>query len=224
MPPRRQAGCRADNKMSRAASPEPPPAAAAVEERQTGERAELLARPRTTVTRINTAATAQLEQQPDLQRQLTEKTEELERLKKELQVRIESEEQMKQVLKEYEKTISDLIMEKENDKEKLEAEVTAAAAEKQQAVEDLQNVETAFADVHRKYERTKQVVEGFKKNEEQLKQFVEDHKEKLKKQDQKYNMLKAHAEEKLEQANKEIDKISRSQVSPHLAALHCLLC
>ena len=32
-------------------------------------------------------------------------------------------------------------------------------SEKNQAVEDLRNVEAAFADVHRKYERTKQVVE-----------------------------------------------------------------
>jgi hypothetical protein len=29
--------------------------------------------------------------------------------------------------------------------------------EKNQALEDLENVETAFGDVHRKYERTKQV-------------------------------------------------------------------
>merc|ERR1719367_1793397 len=118
---------------------------------------------------------------------------------------------MKQVLKEYEKTISDLIMEKENDKEKLEAEVTAAAAEKNQAIEDLQNVEAAFSDVHRKYERTKQVVEGFKKNEEQLKQFVEEYKDKLHMSDQKYNMLKSHAEEKLEEANREIEKIAKVQ-------------
>lgn len=32
-------------------------------------------------------------------------------------------------------------------------------SEKNQAVEDLQNVENAFADVHRKYERTKQVIQ-----------------------------------------------------------------
>ena len=31
-------------------------------------------------------------------------------------------------------------------------------SEKNQAVDDLQNVESAFADVHRKYERTKQVI------------------------------------------------------------------
>ena len=37
------------------------------------------------------------------------------------------------------------------------------------------NVEAAFSDVHRKYERTKQVVVEVKKNEEQLKQFVEEY-------------------------------------------------
>ena len=62
-------------------------------------------------------------------------------------------------------------------------------------------MEAAFADVHRKYERTKQVawprnlswsplyydlkvVEGFKKNEEQLKHYVAEYKTKLKNQDQ----------------------------------------
>ena len=92
------------------------------------------------------------------------------------------------------------------------ADVQRMVAEKEQAVEDLQNVEAAFADVHRKYERTKQVVEGFKKNEEQLKAYVEENQSKLSKQDQKYQMLKDHAEEKLEEANREIDNISRSQV------------
>ena len=92
------------------------------------------------------------------------------------------------------------------------ADVQRMVAEKEQAVEDLQNVEAAFADVHRKYERTKQVVEGFKKNEEQLKAYVEVYQSKLSKQDQKYQMLKDHAEEKLEEANREINNISRSQV------------
>ena len=35
---------------------------------------------------------------------------------------------------------------------------------------------------------------------------------KLKKQDHKYELLKQHAEEKLEEANKEIDNIARGQV------------
>jgi hypothetical protein len=36
-------------------------------------------------------------------------------------------------------------------------------------------VETAFADVHRKYERTKQAVESFKQNEETLKRCVDEY-------------------------------------------------
>lgn len=147
----------------------------------------------------------------ELESELRAKHNEVEKLKKDLKIRRESEEQMKQVLREYEKTISDLIAEKEGDKDKMEGDVTTAISEKAQAIDDLHNVEAAFADVHRKYERTKQVVEGFKKNEEQLKKCVDEYKDKFKKQDQKYNMLKAHAEEKLEEANREIDKIARSQ-------------
>jgi len=147
----------------------------------------------------------------ELERELRLKEEEVDKLREELKVRRDSEDQMKQVLKEYEKTISELIADKETEKSKLEADVARMVAEKEQAVEDLQNVEAAFADVHRKYERTKQVVEGFKKNEEQLKSYVEEYKGKLSKQDQKYQLLKAHAEDKLEEANKEIDNISRSQ-------------
>lgn len=147
----------------------------------------------------------------ELEAQLEAQQREIEKLREELRVRKESEEQMKQVLKEYEKTISELIADKERDKNKLEEEIAKMQAEKDQAVDDLQNVESAFADVHRKYERTKQVVEGFKKNEEQLKHYVAEYKLKLKNQDQRYELLKAHAEEKLEEANREIDNISRGQ-------------
>ena len=136
---------------------------------------------------------------------------ELDKLKRELRVKADSEDQMKQVLREYEKTISDLIMEKENEKKKMEMDIESALAEKNQAIEDLHNVESAFSDVHRKYERTKQVVVEVKKNEEQLKQFVEEYKDKLQKAEQKYNMLKGHASDKLEEANREIDNIRSGQ-------------
>merc|ERR1712198_180817 len=48
--------------------------------------------------------------------------EEMKRLRMEVNARRESEEQMKQVLKEYEKTISELIAEKEKEREKFEFE------------------------------------------------------------------------------------------------------
>lgn len=146
-----------------------------------------------------------------LEQALSQKDVDIQRLKDELRLKRESEEQMKQVLKEYEKTISELISDKEREKGDLELEVRKLAGERDQASEDLKNVETAFADVHRKYERTKQVVDGFKNNEDKLKKYVEEYQIKLRKQDHKYELLKAHAEEKLEEANREIDTTSRSQ-------------
>merc|ERR1719270_1744519 len=100
-----------------------------------------------------------------LQKELELKTIEVEKLKEQLKKKLDSENQMKEVVAEYERTISELIADKEKEKEQLEADVARMISEKNQAVDDLQNVESAFADVHRKYERTKQVVEGFKKNE-----------------------------------------------------------
>merc|ERR1711982_115761 len=96
-------------------------------------------------------------------------SDELKALQSEVRVKRESEEQMKQVLKEYEKTISELIAEKEREKVTFEEDRLRLMAERDQSTDDLKNVEAAFADVHRKYERTKSVVEGFKQNEETLK-------------------------------------------------------
>lgn len=86
----------------------------------------------------------------------------------------------------------------------------------------MQNVEAAFADVHRKYERTKSVVESFKENEETLKHIIEEHQVKSKKQEEKYERLKAHAEDTLERANREIESMSKSQDS-EIARLTAML-
>ena len=74
-------------------------------------------------------------------------------------------------------------------------------------------MERAFNDLHRKYERTKEVVAGFKSNEDILKRTVEDLTVRLvdspkgslnqnlfaryKKGEERYEMLKEHAETKL---------------------------
>ena len=136
---------------------------------------------------------------------------EMKRIRGEVKVRQESEDQMKQVLKEYEKTISELIAEKEKEKHRFEVEREALSSERDQSVTDLQNVEAAFADVHRKYERAKTVVEGFRQNEETLKKCLEESEQKFLRQEEKYERLKAHAKETLDKANREIEAISRSQ-------------
>lgn len=135
---------------------------------------------------------------------------EMKRIRNEVKARQESEDQMKQVLKEYEKTISELIAEKEKEKQRFEVERDTLMSERDQSVLDLQNVEAAFADVHRKYERAKTVVEGFKQNEETLKKCLEESKVKLQRQEDKFDRLRAHAGETLDKANREIDSVSRS--------------
>merc|ERR1711988_982601 len=117
-------------------------------------------------------------------------SDELKALQTEVRVKRESEEQMKQVLKEYEKTILELIAEKEREKITYEEDRLRLMAERDQATDDLKNVEAAFADVHRKYERTKSVVEGFKQNEDTLKRYIDEYKGKTKKTRRKVRTFK----------------------------------
>ena len=42
-------------------------------------------------------------------------------------------------------------------------ELVTMVKERDQAIEDFQNVEAAFADLHRRYEKSKNTLEGFKK-------------------------------------------------------------
>jgi len=135
---------------------------------------------------------------------------EMRRIRGEVKQRQESEEQMRQVLKEYEKTISELISDKEKSKSRFEAEREALLSERDQSVTDLRNVEAAFADVHRKYERAKTVVEGFRQNEETLKKCLEESRLELMRQEEKYDRLRRHAEDTLEKANAEIESVSGS--------------
>ena len=51
----------------------------------------------------------------------------------------------------------------------------------------------------RKYERTKEVISGFKHNEDQLKAQVHEMNAKLQKGDDRYQRLKSHAESKLDE-------------------------
>ena len=98
------------------------------------------------------------------------------------------------IVEEFEKTISQLISEKEREsvcnvierersgRNKYDAKkcfvlkkhFCRLQTERAQILEDLQAVERAFNDLHRKYERTKEVVAGFKSNEDILKRTVED--------------------------------------------------
>ncbi|KAK0050915.1 transforming acidic coiled-coil-containing protein 1, partial [Biomphalaria pfeifferi] len=118
--------------------------------------------------------------------------------------------EMRMIVADFEKTISQLQAEKDKTKTDSKEMIQTLESERDQAVEDLQSVESAFSDLHRRYEKSKSIIEGFKRNEEQLKQCVEDLQGKLKKAEGKLQAIRSQAEEKLDKANEDIEKIKKS--------------
>jgi len=74
--------------------------------------------------------------------------------------------------------------------------------ERDVALEDLRNVENAFSDVHRKYERAKGLLENCRKNEEILKKRDEEMMEKISNRDSRIETLKEKLQTTLEQMHK----------------------
>lgn len=134
----------------------------------------------------------------------------------------QSNEDMRLIVAEFEKTIAQLQAEKEKTTSASQESLENVIRERDQALEDLQSVETAFSDLHRRYEKTKNVVEGFKKNEDILKKCVQDYQVKIKRAEQKLLAIRQQAEEKLDQANTEIEKVRRS-TSAEIAKLEAAL-
>ena len=124
---------------------------------------------------------------------------ELERLRRELAGHVESNKQMMGIVEEFEMTIQQLIREKERTTVVAEIERERAMTERNQIFEDLQAVERAFTDLHRKYERTKEVIAGFKSNEDVLKSGLSDLTNKYQKEEERFEVLKVHAETRLEE-------------------------
>ncbi|XP_060596656.1 transforming acidic coiled-coil-containing protein 2-like isoform X3 [Ruditapes philippinarum] len=133
-----------------------------------------------------------------------------------------SNEDMKLVVTEFEKTIAQLQAEKEKSTTESQQGFEDVIKERDQALEDLQSVETAFSDLHQRYERAKGVVEGFKKNEDVLKKCVSDYQNKLKSAEEKTISVRQQAEEKLALASDEMEKLRRSTTA-ELARLEAAL-
>jgi len=157
-----------------------------------------------------------------LNESVKDKQKEIDQLKLDLQQNTESNKQMMIIVEEFEKTIGQLIAEKEREQVCNEIARDRIQNERNQILEDLQAVERAFNDLHRKYERTKEVVAGFKSNEDTLKKTVEDLSQRYKKGEERYELLKTHAETKLSEANSRIAEIQRSK-SAEIAKLTALL-
>ncbi|XP_043310577.1 transforming acidic coiled-coil-containing protein 1 isoform X3 [Cervus canadensis] len=127
--------------------------------------------------------------------------------------------EMRKIVAEYEKTIAQMIEDEQRTSMSSQKSFQQLTMEKEQALADLNSVERSLSDLFRRYENLKGVLEGFKKNEEALKKCAQDYLARVKQEEQRYQALKIHAEEKLDKANEEIAQV-RTRAKAESAALH----
>ncbi|XP_076006986.1 transforming acidic coiled-coil-containing protein 1-like isoform X2 [Genypterus blacodes] len=130
--------------------------------------------------------------------------------------------EMRKIVAEYEKTIAQMIEDEQRNNMSSQKALHATTVEKESAMADLNSVERSLSDLFRRYENLKSTVEGFKKNEEVLKKCAQDYLARIKQEEQRYQTLKVHAEEKLDKANEEIAQV-RSKTSSEKVALSASL-
>lgn len=117
---------------------------------------------------------------------------------------------MAMVVEEYERTIASLIAEKEQDKKKHAEERIQLIRERDEQTAHLASMEVSFSDLHSKYEKSKQIILGFKTNEAMYKKSIKEFEDNLTKMQNNYDLLKQHATSKLNHANEELQKINRT--------------
>ncbi|XP_053796637.1 transforming acidic coiled-coil-containing protein 3 isoform X2 [Vidua chalybeata] len=130
--------------------------------------------------------------------------------------------EMGKIVAEFEQTITQIMEDAQKQKETSRKEMQKLMEEKQQAISDLNSMEKSFSELFKRLEKQKDALEGYHKNEEVLKKCAEDYLARIKKEEQRYQALKAHAEEKLQQANEEIAQV-RNKAKSETAVLQATL-
>jgi len=130
--------------------------------------------------------------------------------------------EMKQVVSQYEKTIVELTENSHNNHMYNEETLSETVRAKEQLQQDLSSAETNLVDAYKRIEKLKMAIDTYKSNEDDLKASVNEFQIKLKRSEERYQKLKSHAAEKVEAANVEINKV-RKQKEIDLAGLQAAL-
>ncbi|XP_017731714.1 PREDICTED: transforming acidic coiled-coil-containing protein 3 isoform X2 [Rhinopithecus bieti] len=126
------------------------------------------------------------------------------------------------IMDRFEEVVYQAMEEVQKQKELAKAEIQKVLKEKDQLTTDLNSMEKSFSDLFKRFEKQKEVIDGYRKNEESLKKCVEDYLVRITQEGQRYQALKAHAEEKLQLANEEIAQV-RSKAQAEALALQASL-
>ncbi|XP_040191209.1 transforming acidic coiled-coil-containing protein 3 isoform X2 [Rana temporaria] len=130
--------------------------------------------------------------------------------------------EMGKIIAEFESTIAQILDDSQRQKEMAKLELNKVVEERLQVQADLNSMEKSFSDLFKRFEKQKEILDGYRKNEEALKKCVEDYVARIKKEEQRYQALKAHAEEKLNRANEEIAQV-RTKFKSETTALQATL-
>lgn len=124
---------------------------------------------------------------------------------------------MGRIMDGFEKIVYQAMEEAQKQKELAKAEIQKILKEKDQLAADLSSTEKSFSDLFKRFEKQKEVIEGYRTNEESLKKCVEDYIVRVEKEGQRYQALKAQAEDKLRLASEEIAQVRSKAQAEALA-------
>lgn len=117
---------------------------------------------------------------------------------------------MQKCIAEYERSLKQFAEEKSQAEDNAKTSVIAIIAERDQVVEEIATIQKAFGDLHRRVEKSKEIIESLRKNEEVLKKSAEEYQAQLRRQDEKYQGLKTLAETKLIKIAEETEVLKRT--------------
>ncbi|KAK2092512.1 Transforming acidic coiled-coil-containing protein 3 [Saguinus oedipus] len=126
------------------------------------------------------------------------------------------------IMDSFEEVTYQVMEEVQKQKELAKADIQKVLKEKDQLTADLNSMEKSFSDLFKRFEKQKEVIEGYRKNEESLKKCAEDYLARVTQVGQRYQALKAHTKEKLQLANEEITQV-RSKAQAEALALQASL-
>lgn len=106
---------------------------------------------------------------------------------------------MKQLMEEMAATFLHEIKEAERDKEELTVKCSALITERDQLVEDTQSIEESFSTLLSRYEKMKQALELCRQTEDEARQRADALEDQLKDTESKYEIMRAQAQEKVEE-------------------------
>ncbi|XP_062326190.1 transforming acidic coiled-coil-containing protein 3 isoform X1 [Osmerus eperlanus] len=130
--------------------------------------------------------------------------------------------ELRNILSGYETTIVQMMAEHQKEKDMAQSALCKVLQEKEQIATDLNDMERSLSDLCKRLDKHKDAIGGYKKNEEVLKKCAQDYLAEIKKVEQRYQALKAHAEEKISLANGEIAEV-RSKLKSESSALKAQL-